>query len=402
MLDGFKATVILKIEKLPPQISFFSQIEVETGLVKEGSSKKADFETYKLELFERKPSKEGFRLILTGSFHKNHQKGTNFQPFTYGSLNSEILQLCDSLNIAPEEIILQNLEIGLNLPVWFRPIEFLDSDLLVFQNSEFVKYVPDNQGISIGYVCKKTNYWIKIYDKGLQYNLPGNLLRFEIKIIKMRELEKYGIKTIADLADPSKVKPLISLLEKAWSDVLIYDIPEIPKNISPSQRRFLEDCRYKDYWFKLNKRSNQKFRDAKRRFKELSAKYGSGTHSKISELIRSEWEKKFENSTDFTGCKSEIESTVSTDFTNTVKGEIRGQSFLQTVDKRFCKTCGRDITDQRKGSKFCSETKYGREAKQCRNRDSNPRNNRKTWEIRFNRIGQPLFDLGPYLKVNYP
>ena len=51
---------------------------------------------------------------------------------------------------------------------------------------------------------------------------------------------------------------------------------------------------------------------------------------------------------------------------------------VSTVEEyQFCITCGRDISSQKKGSKFCSEMLYGREAKKCRNRDSNPRNNLK-------------------------
>jgi hypothetical protein len=146
----------------------------------------------------------------------------------------------------------------------------------------------------------------------------------------------------------------------------------------------------------LNQDSNDNFRKAKSRFKKLSAKYGSGTHAKILELIRSEWEKLFKNFTDFTGCDSEDPTTDFTDFTDTVKGEIRELSLLPSVVNRFCQTCGRDITDQRKNSKFCSETKYGPEAKRCRNHDSNPRNNRKKRVNKFYRIGPPLFDIRPF------
>jgi hypothetical protein len=335
MFDGFKATVILKRENLPKQISFFSEIEVETAWLKEGSCKKGEFETYKLELFECKNRKE-VRLNITGSFHKNNQNGSNFKPFTFENLKSEILHLCQSLNIEPEEIILQNLEIGLNLPVWFKPFLFLDSGLLAFQNSEFKKYDPDKQGRLIGFYCKKTDYTIKIYDKGFQFDLQQELLRFEIKFNKMRELKKFGIATLADLTDERKVNQLLSLLERAWSEVLINEIQNLPPDLNDSQMRFLEVCRYKDYWYKLNKESNQKFRDAKRRFKELSAKFGSGIHSKILELIRIEWGKRFENSTDFTGRKPEDPTTDFTDFTNTVKSEMREPSscFRQCSDPR--------------------------------------------------------------------
>jgi hypothetical protein len=397
MMDGTKATAIIEQENRPNLISFFSSIEKETGLLKEDSYEEGEFEEYKLQLLKLKSGRTGYRLNIAGSFHKNHQRGTNFEPFTFGDLISEVRHLCTSLNIDPAKTYLQNLEIGLNLPVWFNSFEFLDRNLLAFQNSEFKKYDHDKVGRIIGFYCRKADYSIKIYDKGFQNNLPCNLLRFEVKFNKMRRLKKFGIVTLADLTDERKVKQLLSVLEKAWSEVLIYDLVELPLNIKDSQRRFLEDCRYKDFWYKLNKESNQKFRDAKRRFNDLSAKYGSRTHARILELIRIEWEKRFENSTDFTGYKEQDPTTDFTHFTNTVKSEIREPSSFTSVVARTCQSCGRDITDQRKNSKFCSETKYGPDGKRCRNFDSNPRNNRKRKEDRFYRIGPTLFDVRPYL-----
>jgi hypothetical protein len=43
----------------------------------------------------------------------------------------------------------------------------------------------------------------------------------------------------------------------------------------------------------------------------------------------------------------------------------------------YCKSCGRDVSDQRPGSLFCSERIYGRIAKACRNKNSNRRRDLK-------------------------
>lgn len=342
-----------------------------------------------------------YRLNIYGSLHKNHHGGQNLKPFQYWQVPLEVRYLCQRLNLDPAKVKINYLEIGLNLPVWFKPIDFLNNCLLCYQFHFFNQWDEDEKGKMIGYHWSKkgADRWIKIYDKGLQYDRWENLLRFEIKVKKMRDLEKYGIKTLADLTDQSKVIRLISVLERAWSEVLIYDITEMPKNLTASQKRFLEDCSSKDYWYRWNKESNQKFRDAKSRFKELSAKYGSGTHAKILELIRSEWEKRFENSTDFTGCKNEVENNDSTDFTNTLNGEIREPSSITDRIKRFCQSCGRDITDQRKNSKFCSETKYGPDAKRCRNHSSNPKNNARKKIERYFLKGPSLFNVLPFFQL---
>ena len=40
---------------------------------------------------------------------------------------------------------------------------------------------------------------------------------------------------------------------------------------------------------------------------------------------------------------------------------------------RYCISCGREITRQKSGSLFCSEKLYNKQARQCRNKDSNRR-----------------------------
>jgi hypothetical protein len=376
--------------------------EIERTTIK----KECKFGHYSLVIFETEIhyTKTGkrtkiYRLNIYGSLHKNHHGGSNYKPFRYWQVINEIRQLCLKLNLDPKKVKIEYLEIGLNLPVWFKPFDFLEDYLLCYQFHFLSQWDEDEKGKTIGYHWSKkgADRWIKIYDKGLQFNLNENLLRFEIKVKKMRDLQKYGIKTLADLTDQIKVKQLLSVLEKAWSDVLIYDIDEIPPSITMSQKRFLENCSSKDNWHKWNKESNQKFRDAKRRFKLLSEKHGSGTHAKILELIRSEWKKRFEFSTDFTEYKNTNLTSDPTDFTNTVKGDIREPSLLQSEVKRFCQSCGKDISNQKRGSKFCSETIFGPDAKKCRNKDSNPRNNQKKKIDRFNRIGPTLFDVRPFL-----
>ena len=70
------------------------------------------------------------------------------------------------------------------------------------------------------------------------------------------------------------------------------------------------------------------------------------------------------------------------------------------VEERKCFSCGRNISNQKKGSKFCSEKVYGKEAKRCRNVDSNPRNNFKQREKRI-KNGGLLFEIDSYLISNF-
>ena len=63
---------------------------------------------------------------------------------------------------------------------------------------------------------------------------------------------------------------------------------------------------------------------------------------------------------------------------------------------KHCLSCGRIIINPRKNQKFCSELVYGKDGKQCRNKDSNPRNN--TIRAYNHIISIPLlFDITDYI-----
>lgn len=75
---------------------------------------------------------------------------------------------------------------------------------------------------------------------------------------------------------------------------------------------------------------------------------------------------------------------------------------VEVIPGPSCATCGRPTGSTRKGSRFCSPSFYGdREAKKCRNADSNARHNPNTHRARsLSNImsGGVLFDQTPYLR----
>jgi hypothetical protein len=72
-----------------------------------------------------------------------------------------------------------------------------------------------------------SEYWVKLYNKRLHYVIQGydigyEILRFELKINKMRMLAKYRVFTLEDLMN--NIEQIAEdLLPKAWDQVLFYD-----------------------------------------------------------------------------------------------------------------------------------------------------------------------------------
>ena len=68
----------------------------------------------------------------------------------------------------------------------------------------------------------------------------------------------------------------------------------------------------------------------------------------------------------------------------------------ETSTTKQCLTCGRDISNQKSTSKYCSEKLFGREVKRCRNVISNLRRD----ELK-RYPSQTLFDVDQYLSDEY-
>jgi hypothetical protein len=84
------------------------------------------------------------------------------------------------------------------------------------------------------------------------------------------------------------------------------------------------------------------------------------------------------------------------------KNQIVSHYYIDVLHKtetsitKQCLTCGRDISNQKSTSKYCSEKLFGREVKRCRNRISNFKRDE------LNRYpSQTLFDVDQYLSEEY-
>jgi hypothetical protein len=238
---------------------------------------------------------------------------------------------------------------------------------------------------SLGVELVRSEYSIKIYNKSKQNKLPNNLLRFELKIKSGKYLRRLGIKVLSDLLNVEIMQGLSIVLINQFDDIVFKEPSIDMKLLSPAKQLFLLNAGTSDFWRDMNPKKRIR---AKNKLKKLTEQHGIGNlKSEIRELIISKWNSLCEDSSlendlhkngyvfpNNFGPPINAKGVCFTNLDNVVKHELEHGSF----EVRKCKSCGRDISDQRKGSKFCSETRFGKNAKQCRNKDSNHRNNYKT------------------------
>ncbi len=319
MFDGLKIFCCIndfEAWKRAVKIDWFTSTDLDTGATKaklrningvlhQTIAHRADFETYHLTIKEttrttiNENRSTSYLLIVNGSVHKNHFKGTNYLPFTWDKLQEEITRLETALQVSDYSAELVNLEMGVNVLVPFSVFQFLQDNLISYKGKPFNRYNPDRNGICLGYVCHHSQYSLKIYDKSKQNNLPDYLMRFELRYLKMQTLKKWGIKTISDLKNRKKVEGLLNLLLIAWDNILLFDYTIDLKNpeLKERDRELLENGNNPKFWEKMKEKSTRRFNYQRSKFRDLIRAYGEGWHDKLKELIKKEWENLFKNCT---------------------------------------------------------------------------------------------------------
>jgi hypothetical protein len=273
-----------------------------------------------------------YYLNIRGSFHKNHFKGENWQPFNFSYLQYQIRHICTSLFIEPESARISGLEFGVNITTPFTVKSFLDNNVVDYKGNIFKNYERDKNGLELGLHCKLSQYQIKLYDKGKQNNLDSNLMRFEKKCKKMQVLKKHGIVNLSDLLDKAKVYSLIAILLRAWKDVLIYDIEDtdlLSYKISEENRRFLSDGRNYKYWEIIKKANRNNHNYKRKKYKELVKRFGLNYHSLIYKNLGETWDGLFDNSTNL----PVVISSQLNNLTIKIKGNI-----IESISK-YCNPC---------------------------------------------------------------
>lgn len=144
----------------------------------------------------------------------------NYNDFCYSKLCTEIDYLGKNI-IDASKTRLTQLEFGLNIDIKKSP------ETIVRRNFFMHKYRGGSGNNFHGKGELKQfshdNFIIKVYDKGKQFELDKNVLRFEIKFIKAGEFQKIGIFNIEDLKNKKNLRKLFFYLIKRFDEMTIVD-----------------------------------------------------------------------------------------------------------------------------------------------------------------------------------
>lgn len=143
-----------------------------------------------------------------------------------------------------------------------------------------------------------TEYTLKIYDKGLESKVLGNILRVEAHFDRMRKVKELGISSLADLKDTAKVERLLGLIQEAWHHVLLFDRALLQNTtISVNERAFLEQCQFGEYWQREHEKgiSRAAMKKKRDRLITLIRQHGRDYKTEIENEINRTWQTLFIN-----------------------------------------------------------------------------------------------------------
>ena len=314
MFDGFKFKYLLfnfidwreqmpfqlylDFEEINNEIKFKYKYDKSNNISSETQTWRGTFEYYNIVVKEVKynNNKTICYLYITGSLHKNYEKGHNFKRFYYSDCCKEIKYLSNSLQLDSKKVEILNLEFGVNIEVDFETYEYLNKHLLSYKSTQFDRY-GKGKGKHIGYYCKLEEYDIKLYDKSLQNGLQHGLMRFEYRIKEMHDYtNKLGIKTLNDLMDKKLVAKLFNVLIEAWENIYLFEkIDVLELKLTPTLKKILPNADNNRYWKNLHKSKPRMYRDYRKIYKEFIQTYGVNYHAIIRAKVVKEWDCLFDS-----------------------------------------------------------------------------------------------------------
>lgn len=207
-------------------------------------------------------------IIIKGSLPKYfNEEDQNYTDYTKKDFKYTVQKLEDELNVSKYDLKLLKLEYGVNFNP-YENLEILLNNIFLYRKKEFNHLNKDKYRYSKKFTLSQ--HVIKFYDKGIQYHLQDNLLRYECGVTKIQKLNKKGIYKLSDLNDYNTTLLANSLINEL-KHVIIYDYKN---NIDSS----LNSPASMMYWSNLIKPEN------KIEYTKVRRKYNTETNSNNSSL----------------------------------------------------------------------------------------------------------------------
>lgn len=281
MIDFIKGTIIdTHVSHFLDSVkfNFTENVNIDTAEVR-----KTNRARYKIDYFKGMKLKihDSGRMTIEGSLHKLFNNGLhNFNDFHHSDYQLAIVELCEHFEIEPQNVIITQLEYGVNITPPIRSKTILKNCL--FHEKDYFKDGHVKNGTYRQAPKGKKSRLIKTYDKQAQYkkdfDLKEEILRFEVKQRDMYHLRRnHNIISLDDLFN-TPFELFNDLLVKAWDKVIF---------ISPYLKNH-EDYMIltnHQHWEKIFKTSSYSLSKNQKHLMELNKTEGKNLKEEIKQLL---------------------------------------------------------------------------------------------------------------------
>jgi hypothetical protein len=231
-------------------------------------------------------------VLFTGSIHKMYNSLNNIiapnykNDESYKGFNGNQFSLINILEVRsyllklfdcqPQQLEFKNIEFGINTEVFFNPNLFIRG-LLYHNGKQFEYRYHNNYSQAV-----HQQFIIKIYNKGSQYEMEKNTLRFELKYRKMIQVNRLGIITFADINAATLDNVKHELLRR-FDEVVYYDYTISKNSLSKTLKNKTSKYSNPRYWL-VDLVANHRYRE-KLNLKEMIINHADNLHKQIRQEI---------------------------------------------------------------------------------------------------------------------
>lgn len=222
-------------------------------------------------------------IEFSGSIHKYLNDGIhNYDNFTYRDYKMALNRIYHDFKILPENMQIQNLEYGVNIKPPVKS-QIILNNCFLHKRQPISKPINNNNGHYIQ-AEHKGNYFLKVYDKAMQYRPINNgligqeILRIEVKQIRWHKYRKEGIYTLEDFNKCNKNKFINDLINK-WEEIVFY-------NPMTKSSNFGEYYSNSNYWINLLDRNPKTYYKHLLKLRERNRDNKSDLQEVIKRIIK--------------------------------------------------------------------------------------------------------------------
>lgn len=287
MIDYLK--IIIKdvnpaILEANPLLDFYDNINLSTGEIKTINRHGQRIEPFKNALYKGLEFKiyNNGTITLSGSLHKYWNNGShNYNDFDFNAFTAVLSDLKSKFDIQYQNCILKCLEVGINIIPPIPTNQILDYCFLHKTKPFESKFNSDEGNYK---QVQHSQYIIKIYNKALHYKSKGfdiqtEILRFEIKYIKMQKLNERGIYNLKDLFEYGLQNFKVEVLTE-FNNILFYD------NTIKSESKLLVKYKNPLYWIELLERGTiSNFQYHRKQLKKITSTSSKNIQLQTAEIM---------------------------------------------------------------------------------------------------------------------